>query len=195
MSEIDRLAVITDTINKSISAYEIGNVLGLEMKNNRCKCPIHQGNDYNCVLFKDKRGYYCHVCHVSGDCINLVEEVVFGGKQKGTFPQAIRWVNDTFGLGLNIDSPTDEKRLKQAKNRLKRKREDVDFKKRVEKLDYDMYLSLSARLTQLENQRDDNRPRRYSEEWNDKFCEAVRMIPEVKRYMDYFAIQCTVVRT
>ena len=189
MNNIDKYAIIDDTIKESVSALEVGNALGLEIRRNRCKCPIHNGDGYNCVLNKDARGYYCHVCKSHGDAIALAQNVSGLG-----FLDTLRWFNATFGLGLNIDEPTDEKRLKQAKNGLKRKREDAEFKKRVEKLDYDMYLSISARLSSLEQQRDDNRPRRYSEDWNDKFCEAVNIIPVIKRYMEYFAIQCTVVR-
>ena len=190
MKSIDELSIMADTVKENISALETGQALGLDIRKNRCKCPVHNGVDYNCVLDKGKRGFHCYVCAANGDAIALVQAVTGMG-----FIDTLKWFNGMFSLGMDIDSPMNENKLKQAKKRLKRKRDDEAFKQRIERLDYDTYLALSSRLIQLEQQRDDNRPRRYSEDWNNEFCEAVQLIPEMKRYMDYFAIQCTVVRT
>ena len=194
MKNRDELAVFVDTIKESVSALDVGKALGLDIKRNRCKCPIHGGHDYNCVLMNDSRGYYCHVCHAHGDCISLVEEVLTGGKQKGTFIQAIKWINDAFNLGMKIDSHEDKEALKRARKRLKRKADARAFRQRIEKLDFDIYLAAEAALMRLEKQRDDNRPTRYSEDWNPKFCEAVEMIPIVRAYVERFAMNCVVSR-
>lgn len=193
MRNRDQIAVALDTIKQNVSALDAGKALGLDIKRNRCKCPIHGGHDYNCVLFRDERGFYCHVCHEKGDVIALIQQVEFGSRQ-GTFIAAIKWANEAFNLGLDIDTPIDRKTLRKAKIRLNQRRYEQEFRERQEQLDFDMYLTVSDLLRKLEDIRDANRPKRYSEEWNDKFCYAVRLIPSVKRMVDDCYMRCTVVR-
>lgn len=187
----DALSVMAETVKENVSALDVGAALGLEIRHGRCKCPIHNGGDFNCVLYKGRRGFYCHTCKAGGDVIRLVRETI------GTdmpFTDLLRWFNGTFSLGLDIDSKPDKKRFKSAKNALKRKADERRFRERMERADFDMYLAIGTALDRMEKQRDDNRPRRYSDEWNTGFCDAVGVIPEIKKYLDYFAIQSTVVR-
>jgi len=184
------LSVYADMIKESISARDVGKALGLEIRHGRCKCPVHGGHDFNCVLYAGSRGFYCHVCKTGGDVIKLVQQSMNGMQ----FPDVIRWFNSTFNLGMNIDSSEDETRLKSAKKRLKRKAEQHAFLDRIEKLDFDMLLAIQTALERMEQQRDDNRPRRYSEEWNKAFCNAVEVIPELQEALTHFTIESTVIK-
>ena len=191
MKTFDDWAVYADTVKENVSALDVGHALGLDIRKGRCKCPIHGGHDYNCVLYTGNRGFVCHVCKAGGDVIKLVMQTIPGM----SFPDAIRWFNSTFDLGMDIDSSKDENRLKKAKNALKRKAEQRRFSEHIEKLDYDLYLAVCTAYNRLEKQRDANRPKRYSEDWNQPFAEAVELLPELKEYMEYFAIQSTVIRS
>ena len=190
MKSKDEWAIYADTVKENVSALDVGRALGLEIRRNRCKCPIHGGHDYNCVLYPGNRGFACHVCKTGGDVIQLVRKTIPGM----TFPDALRWFNTMFNLGMNIDSCETEERLKTAKNALKRKREKLQFAERLDRLNYEMYLAVMQAALRLEQQRDENRPRRYTEEWSKSFCEAVELIPEVKEYINYFAMETTVVK-
>lgn len=183
------MAVCADIVKENVSALETGKAMGLDIRKGRCKCPIHNGGDYNCSLSRTKSFFHCFSCGAKGDSIELIRHC-YGL----SFADALRWFNDTFNLGMNIDSPVDEKRLKQAKNRLKRKADTRAFRERIEKLDFDMYLAVCSALNRLESERDANRPQRYSDDWNSTFCDAVAMIPELKEYREYFAIQSTTAR-
>lgn len=46
---------------------------------------------------------------------------------------------------------------------------------------FGIWCTLDRRLSELEDQRDANRPHTFSDGWNSEFCEAVREIPEVRR--------------
>lgn len=190
---LDKLKVCAGTIKETVSAADVGRVLGLEMRKNRCKCPIHHGDGYNCVLFRDERGFYCHVCHASGDCISLVQEVVFGGR-KSTFVRAVAWLNDSFHLGMDIDSPVDETQLKQAKNRLKRKAEKRQEQERLRAMSFEMYLACLDALRRAEEVRDKNRPERDTDGWNKAFADAVEVIPIINQFADYFEMESRVVK-
>lgn len=187
MRNRDELSVMANIAKGSVTVAQAAKALGLNVRQNRCSCPFHNGKDRNMSM--KNNAFHCFVCGKSGDLFELVQGVT--GMQ---FIDALRWVNDEFGLKLDIDSPMDKRRLKSAKNRLKRNADDRAFRDRVERMDFDMYCLMGAVLNRLEDQRDQNRPRRYGEEWNDQFCDAVRLIPEVTDAIEYFAIQSTAVR-
>ena len=186
----DQLAVCADIVNENVSAFETGKAMGLDIRKGRCRCPIHNGGDYNCSLSRTTSLFHCFSCGAKGDSIRLIRHC-YGL----SFVDTLRWFNDTFRLGMDIDTPTDNKRLNQAKKRLKRKADDRAFRERVEQIDFDLLLQMDAVLARLEEQRDRNRPRRYSDDWNQEFCDAVRLIPEVKQCIDYFQMQSTVKRS
>ena len=67
----NKLTIAAQTIKDRISALEVGNAIGLEIKHGRCQCPFHGGKDFNCVLYKGNRGWYCHVCKSGGDVLSF----------------------------------------------------------------------------------------------------------------------------
>lgn len=48
--------------------------LGIELKRNRCRCPVHDGDSAQSFSVRDNRGK-CFVCGFSGDVIALSQEV------------------------------------------------------------------------------------------------------------------------
>lgn len=186
----DEWAVYADTVKENVSALDVGRALGLEIRRGRCKCPIHGGHDYNCVLYPGNRGFACHVCKAGGDVIQLVRKTIPGM----TFPDALRWFNAMFNLGMDIDSYQTEERLKKAKNALKRKRERARFIEHIDQINYDIYLKVLDEAIRLQELRDESRPHRYSEEWSRQFCECIELIPEIEEYLTYFAIESTVAK-
>ena len=184
----DQIAVCADYAKSSVTTVQVANMLGLNVnRHNRCSCPFHNGKDRNMSL---KNGmFHCFVCGEHGDIFSLIQ-----GVTGMPFIDSLKWVNSAFALGMNIDSPVDEKRLKRAKNCLKRKEEQRAFAEWLERMDYDLYLLMDSVLIKLEEQRDRNRPKRYGEEWSKEFCDAVELIPVVKEHIDYYLTQCTVVK-
>ena len=87
---------ISEAIRNSVSALEVAKALGLNVdRHGRCSCPFHHGESRNMKCYEGNRGFYCFVCHESGDCIHLVQGVVPDIK----YVDAMWWVNDNFGLG------------------------------------------------------------------------------------------------
>jgi len=88
---------ISRAIRNTVSAIEVARALGLNVdRHGRCPCPFHHGQDFNLKLYEGNRGFYCFVCHESGDCIHLVQGVV----PECSYLDAMWWVNDQFGLGF-----------------------------------------------------------------------------------------------
>lgn len=73
---------------------------GIQIRNHRCPCPIHHGQDPN-FSFTD-HGYKCFVCGESGDVIDLVKAVC----ELATRTDAMRRINQDMNLGLPMAGDT-----------------------------------------------------------------------------------------
>lgn len=182
---MNNFTIATDKIKASISARDVGEALGLEIRHGRCQCPIHGGQDYNCVLYNGNRGYYCHVCKSGGDVIKFVREY-----HKSSFKDAIAWFNDTFHMGLDLDSKIDPAEAKRAENAHKMRKEAMELAAWKDKMQFDLFLMADRILEMLEEQRDMNVPKTPDEPWNPKFCDAVKLIPAAKTFSERCLAEC-----
>lgn len=182
---MNRLTIAAQAIKSSVSALDAGESMGLEIRRGRCRCPFHGGTDFNCVLYRGDRGYYCHVCKAGGDVIQFVREYY-----KMSFTDAVRWLNDTFRLGMDIDSPMDQDAVKQAENARKTRVEEKERQEWKERTQFELSLAADRILEMLEEQRDRNTPKTPGEAWNPQFCEAVRWIPAARRFAEKCMMKC-----
>lgn len=176
---MNKLTIAAQTIKDMVSALDVGQAIGIEIRHGRCQCPLHNGKDFNCVLYKGNRGFYCHVCKQGGDVISFVQQYY-----KMQFPDTVRWFNATFNLGIDIDSPMSKEAVKQAENARKKREREREFLEWKERRQFDMALTADEIVKRLEEMRDSNTPKTYGEEWNSKFCNAVVLLPEARRYAE-----------
>ena len=182
-----QLGIAAQTIKDRVSALDVGHAMGLEIRHGRCRCPIHGGMNYNCALYPGDRGYKCFSCGSAGDVISLVRNVNTGM----SFPEAIAWFDDTFHLGLELGKPIDPEKQRRAEMALQRRKRAREYQVWLERMKFDMELTAVAILRQLEKTRDENVPKTADEEWNEKFCTAVRLIPEAERLCEECNMMCT----
>ena len=173
------LSIAAQTIKDSVSALDVATAMGWEVRHGRCRCPIHGGKDFNCKLFPGDRGYVCWVCHSGGDVIKLVRE-----SQGIGFKEAVAWLNDTFGLGMDIDSPMNPEAIKEAQKVQEQRKRERELELRKDRLQYEMFLKTDKLLTDLEDMRDEQMPRDADGAWDDRFWFAVRMIPYTRRLVE-----------
>lgn len=179
------LSTITDTIRQSVSAYQAGEALGLKIdKNGRCACPAHNGRNNNCRLDKGDRGWHCFKCNAGGDTVSLVQTV-----NQCSFWQAIEWLNSAFHLCLPLDRPMDKNAAEAARRAKERKQAEREQKQAIERMEYDLYVICGRLLESLEADKERYRPRRANEEWDERFVNAVRMIPEVEETAEELAMK------
>lgn len=96
--EYEALRYKYSIIRESVSAIDVGKALGLDINGKgRCKCPFHNGNDRNMRVYDGNRGYYCFVCHASGDCIALAKQLLSKGCR---YNEAAEWIDRTFKLNV-----------------------------------------------------------------------------------------------
>lgn len=179
------IALAVEKIKASVSAQDVGEMLGLEIRHGRCRCPIHGGNDFNCVLYKGDRGYYCHVCKSGGDVIKFVQEY-----HKTSFKDTVAWINEAFNLGLDLERKIDQAEAKRAENAIRMRKNAIELAAWKDRMRFDLFLLADKLLEMLEEQRDLNVPKTPDEPWNQKFCEAIRMIPAARRFAESCLMDC-----
>ena len=176
---MNRLTIAAQQIKDTVSALDAGQAMGLEIRRGRCRCPFHGGQDFNCVLYKGDRGFFCHVCHRGGDVISFAQEYYHM-----SFRDSVAWFNATFHLGMDIDSPMSAEASEQAENARKMREEERQFREWKERMQFDLALTADKIVEMLEDQRDRNVPQTPDEEWNPRFCEAIRLLPSARRFAE-----------
>ena len=180
------LSIAAQTVRDRVSAVDVANAMGWEIRRGRCRCPIHGGQDFNCRLYPGDRGYVCWVCKSGGDVIKLVRD-----SQGIGFKEALTWFNDTFGLGMDIDSPMDPDTLRKAQKAQEERRKERELRIKCDRLAFGTFLAADKVLCDLEEMRDDTMPQDADGAWDERFCFAVKMIPVAKRLVDDCMMYCT----
>ena len=179
------MTLAAQTIKDTISAQDVGHMLGLEIRHGRCKCPIHNGGDYNCVLYNGNRGFHCFSCGASGDVISLVQQYY-----KMSFKDCIAWFDSTFHMGLDLGAKIDPKKEEEAKKALQRRKNAIEFQAWKDRMQFDLALTAGEIVKKLEEARDSTVPKTYGEEWDPVFCAAVVTLPEARRFADECMMNC-----
>lgn len=176
---------ITETIRQSVTAQDVAQALGIRVnRHGRCQCPIHNGKDYNMRLYPGDGGYHCFVCGASGDVIHLVENV-----QQCAFQSAVEWLNSAFHLGLQLDRPMDKNAAEAARRAKERKQAEQERRKAIDRMEYDLYVLCGRLLDGLEEDKEWYRPRKANEEWDRRFVNAIRLIPEANELAEELAVR------
>lgn len=174
---------ITETIRESVSAWQAGEALGLYVdRHGRCACPVHGGEHRNCRLDKGNRGFHCFVCGAGGDVIKLVEAANGCG-----FKRAVEWLNSSFSLGLPLDRPASKNTIQAAKKRRETAKTVRAMKDDLRMMEFDLYAMANQLVGDLQEDAKRYRPTDPEQEWDERFCAALRMLPEAEDLADEMA--------
>lgn len=130
-------------VKASVSMRDILEHFGYDTsRSGRIQCPLHHGKDRN-FAYRDK-SFHCYVCGAKGTVLDFV--MAYQGVE---LPDAIRYVNDSFGLNLPIGrEPTRAEQTalerKARLRRLERERKEHELERLT--IDYDRTLSEWVRL-------------------------------------------------
>ena len=182
MKDID---AIIDTIKHSVTAKEAALALGLTVDSHgRCSCLWHADKHPSMKLYDGERGCYCFSCHNGGSVIDMVQQA-----NAMTFWQAVEWLNSAFHLGLPLDRPMDKNAAEAARRAKERKQTERKQKQAIERMEFDLYVLCGRLLDSLEADKERYRPRRANEEWDRRFVNAIRMIPEIEAVAEELALR------
>ena len=71
-------------------------------------------------------------------------------------------------------------RKQQREEELRRKHEDAEDSQWRKRMLFELWMTLEKLQDRMEKQRDTHEPERTDEEWEDAFCDAIRLIPEAR---------------
>ena len=148
---------------------------GQRIVRNRIRCPMHNGTDRNLRIYP--KSYYCWVCHAAGDQIQFVQSVL-----SLSFQDAMRRINDDFGLGLPIgqeQTELDRKRLAELNRKIAEHRRLEDARLSDAEARERMTACWVGLLHQVEIICEQRRPKTPWDEWADDWCEAMRVRTEL----------------
>ena len=167
---------VVAAVKQSVTALQVGEALGL--RPNRagfCKCPLHGDHDASLKLYSDDRGWCCFGCHKGGDVIRLVQSV-----NQCSFLSAVEWLDSAFHLGLPLTGKPDKKAAEAARIAQELRRMEREQQRRIEREKFDQYVDAVKRIGDLESDLEQYRPTRPDQPWDERFCAALRTLPEAK---------------
>ena len=175
---------VTAAIRKAVPAVRAADALGLHPKRaGFCRCPFHDDHDASLTLYDNDRGFFCFGCGKGGDVIRLVREV-----RGCSFTDALQWLNSAFSLGFDISTTDTPKALESAKNAAKREAERRAIEKDADRVLFEAYCMAQMLIAELEEEKERYRPQ-FDEEWDPRFCMALKLLPEARELADDLAVK------
>lgn len=160
------LSSIKDLEKDAITISDVLNAFtSVEIKGNRCQCPIHNGKDFNMSF--SKQYFKCFVCNEGGDIFKLTQLLV-----GGDFKQVLSTINDTFNLGLPINQEQTKAQKCALNDKINNIRKEREQAERVEKRDKAHYDSLVQEFMRLDSNFYKYKPTNENEPLNPLFVEA-----------------------
>lgn len=109
----DHCQIVKDRVN----IIEAAEMCGMRLdRHGKTLCPWH--DDHHASLSFKNGHFRCFTCDAHGDVLDLVQKVT-----GCTLPEAIKWLNQAFHLGLDLDKPVrpaDIDRLRRERERAER---------------------------------------------------------------------------
>jgi len=179
MGKVD-YAAFTQIIRDRVSAAQVGQDYGLNPgRDGRCACIFCTGARKDTLrLYPGNRGAYCFRCHRGADVIALVMEIT--GE---SFPEAVKDLNDQYGLGLPLNG-ADPERMKKAKEETeKRKQERIEQEKRDRELLRALW-DASDKVAIAEEVLANEGPKSPNEPFSERYIKCARKIHELREERD-----------
>lgn len=164
---------ITTEIKNRIKMPELLQFYGFDIKRGRMKCPLHNGEDYNCGIKQDY--IHCFVCGESADVISFV--IKYYGL---SFKEAITKLNNDFHLGLPIGEKLNRrKRLEIAKKSFNARKQREEKANELNRLKDNRNKALDE-WVRLDKQRLNYKPKSLNEVLHPLFVEAIINLPHAE---------------
>ena len=177
-------AEAVQTIKSRVSAVQAADALGLHPNSaGFAVCPFHNDHDSSLKLYPDTRGFFCFGCGAGGDAIRLVQLT-----NRCSFTDALQWLNSAFSLGLDISTTDNPKALESAKMAAKREAERRAIEKDADRVLFEAYCMAQMLVAELEEEKERYRPQ-FDEEWDPRFCMALKLLPEARELADDLAVK------
>ena len=170
----------TGIIRERISAVQLGQDLGLNVgRDGRCSCIFCSGERKDTLrLYPGNRGAYCFRCHKTADVIDILREA-----EGMSFTEAVKALNDRYGLNLPLDKPDPEK-TRKAQEETERKRKEREARQERDKQLLDALWNASDDVYRAEQVLKNEGPKTASNGFTERYIAAANLIDALKDKRD-----------
>lgn len=166
-----------EMIKQNISMHDVLGRYGLKLNRRGAMCcPFHREKTPSFKVYQNGKKFHCFGCGADGDVISFAMKyygIIYG--------QAVTRLASEFGIPIEGERPlTIKERVKIQEMRQKRKQEEELLKAEYNRL-FDAYLLACDECERLSNNLTAYAPKSLEEPFDERYCEAVKMLP-VKNY-------------
>ena len=163
---------IFNSVKEAVSTQQAAEYYGIKVnRSGMCRCPFH--DDRSPSMKVDSR-FHCFGCGADGDVINFTARL-FDLNNK----EAAEKLAGDFGISYEKWKPPDRKTRREKQKQALRTR-------RFEETDRLFYAGLTDYYHRLLRWKEDFAPKTPDEEWDDRFCEALRNISIIEYVLDCY---------
>lgn len=173
-------SAFTGIVRDRLSAIDVGKDYGLEVgRDGRCQCIFCTGERKDTLrLYPGNRGAYCFRCHRGTDVIGLVMELT--GQ---SFPQAMRELNEKYGLDLPLEKP-DPVKAEKARQEAERKKQERIQREKQEKETLEAYWNACEKVAIAEKVLETEGPKTPDEPFSERYIKCASKINELREERD-----------
>lgn len=110
--------VVKESVDITDVAARYGGIQVL--RGNKAHCPWHTDQTPSLSFYDGKRRFHCFSCGEGGDAVDLTQKLL----HLSSPVEALERLNSDYHLGLNLDLPASDERVKQAIQERERRRQD-----------------------------------------------------------------------
>ena len=157
-------------IKATVTMYDICRMYGIDVNYaGFANCPFHSEKTNSLKVYPEDKGWHCFGCGEGGSVIDFVMKF-FGLSMM----DAVRRINDDFGLGLPLDREQSEEELKEAARIAYQRRQKLAELKRAHEAVLDRYHNALAVWIDIDTAIRRNAPKSRTEAFSDEYASALK---------------------
>ena len=109
-------------VKEALDIVEVAKRYGVHVvRGNKAHCPFHCDRTPSMSFYDHNRKFHCFSCNAGGDVIDLVQRLLNASKM-----EALRELNDTYRLGLDLDAPPSPEKVRRAVSLRRRRQQEQE---------------------------------------------------------------------
>jgi len=164
-------------VKESLDIADVASRYGVHVvRHNKAHCPFHTDRTPSMSFYDENRKFHCFSCGEHGDSIDLVQKLLNLSKT-----EALRELNDSYRLGLDLDTPPAPEKVRRAILQRRQRRQEKENFDRWEKGCFSIF---RAYFHALRDWREMYAPKSPDEPLHPRFIEALHRQDYIEYLMD-----------
>lgn len=164
-------------VKERLDIADVARQYGVQVvRGNKAYCPFHPDKTPSMSFYDGNQKFHCFGCGTGGDVIDLVQKLLNLSKI-----EALRELNDTFRLGLDLDTPPSPAKVRMAIADRRRRQHEKELFRQWES---GSFLILSGYCRALQKWKEQYAPQYPGAPLHPRFLEALHRLDYVEYLLD-----------